>query len=162
MVKAIYPGTFDPITRGHLDVIRRSSKLFEYVDVVVGQNPRKHTMFSVEERVRLIKACVKGISNVKISAFSGLTVEYLKKTGSQVIIRGLRAVSDFEYEFQMALINKKLSPKCETVYLVPSENYTYLNSSIVKELSAMGGKVSDFVTPNVEKALYKKLRHKCS
>jgi pantetheine-phosphate adenylyltransferase len=156
MAKAIYPGIFDPITNGHLDVIYRSSQLFESVDVIVGHNPRKKTLFTVEERVELIKKGVYGWPNIFVSAFDGLTVDYLKGHEAQVLIRGLRAVSDFEYEFQMALMNKKLNPDCETIYLMPKENFTYLNSSIVKEIASLGGNVSEFVTEDVEKALKEK------
>jgi len=153
MTTAIYPGTFDPITLGHLDVIQRSAKLFDKIDIIVGHNPKKKTLFTVEERVGLINDCITKMDNVTVTTFKGLTVSYLKEHGAQVIVRGLRAISDFEYEFQMALMNKKLYDKCETVYLMPREIYTYLNSGIVKEISELGGDVSGLVPPNVEKAL---------
>ncbi len=160
MVKAIYPGTFDPVTNGHLDILTRASSLFESVDVVVAMNVRKATLFSVEERIGLIRSCTENLSNVTVSSFEGLTVECLRDRGAQVIIRGMRAVADFEFEFQMALMNKKLDPHCETVYLMPSEQYTYLNSSIIREIAALGGVVSEFVPPVVEKALALKLGKK--
>ena len=157
MVKAIYPGTFDPITNGHLDILSRAALLFESVDVVVAVNSRKATLFTLEERLELIRASVAHISNVRASSFEGLTVECLRSHDAKVVIRGLRAVSDFEYEFQMALMNKKLDSGCETVHLMPSEKYTYLNSSIIRELAALGGSVSDLVPPLVEAKLREKL-----
>lgn len=153
MITAIYPGTFDPITLGHLDVIERSAKLFDKINVIIGHNPKKVTLFSTVERIQLIEECISHLKNVSVNSFEGLTVSYLEKNGAQVIVRGLRAISDFEYEFQMALMNKKLYEKSETVYLMPRESYTYLNSSIVKEISELGGDVSKLVPPNVEKAL---------
>jgi len=157
LVKAIYPGTFDPITNGHLDILNRASQLFEEVYVVVAVNVRKQTLFSLAERLELIRACTSGMSNVHVSSFEGLTVDCLRRFGASVVIRGLRAVSDFEYEFQMALMNKKLDADCETVYLMPSEQYTYLNSSVIREISALGGAVSDFVPASVESKLREKL-----
>ncbi|MBF0432439.1 MAG: pantetheine-phosphate adenylyltransferase [Fibrobacteria bacterium] len=153
MIKAIYPGTFDPLTKGHENVISRAQQLFGGIDVVVGYNPRKSTLFSVEERKELIKEATKGIPGVIVSSFQGLTVDYLKANKSNVIIRGLRVISDFEFEFQMSLANKKLYPDCEILYLMPGENYTYLNSSMVKEIAGLGGDVSSFVSGNVEQAL---------
>ncbi len=160
MAKAIYPGTFDPITKGHLDVIQRSSQLFETVDVIVGHNIKKNTLFTAEERKSMIEECVKDWANVSVSIFEGLTVDYLSQHKAKVIIRGLRAVSDFEYEFQMALMNKKLNPNCETVYLMPKDTFTYLNSSIVREIAEMGGPVSEFVPASVEKYLQQKFPQK--
>lgn len=158
MAKAIYPGTFDPITNGHLDILRRAAQLFEEVHVVVAVNVRKNTLFSLAERQALIRDCTKGLKNVHVSSFEGLTVDCLRRFGAEVVIRGLRAVSDFEYEFQMALMNKKLDPGCETVYLMPSEQYTYLNSSVIREIAALGGTVAEFVPAAVEAGLREKLR----
>jgi pantetheine-phosphate adenylyltransferase len=157
LVKAIYPGTFDPITNGHLDILNRASQLFEEVYVVVAVNVRKQTLFSLPERLELIRGCASSIRNVHVSSFEGLTVDCLRRFGASVVIRGLRAVSDFEYEFQMALMNKKLDSACETVYLMPSEQYTYLNSSVIREISALGGSVSEFVPASVEAKLREKL-----
>lgn len=157
MAKAIYPGTFDPITNGHLDILSRAAHLFEEVHVVVAVNVRKNTLFSLEERLELIRACTQGMKNVHVSSFGGLMVDCLRRLGAEVVIRGLRAVSDFEYEFQMALMNKKLDSKCETVHLMPSEQYTYLNSSVIREIAALGGTVSDFVPSVVEGKLREKL-----
>lgn len=157
MAKAIYPGTFDPITNGHLDILSRAAQLFEEVHVVVAVNVRKQTLFTLDERQALIRECTSGMRNVHVSSFEGLTVDCLRRFGAEVVIRGLRAVSDFEYEFQMALMNKKLDPGCETVYLMPSEQYTYLNSSVIREIAALGGSVSDFVPAVVEEMLRGKL-----
>ena len=157
MVKAIYPGTFDPITNGHLDILSRAALLFEEVHVVVAVNVRKKTLFTLAERLDMIRDCTSHLSNVHASSFEGLTVDCLRRFGAEVVIRGLRAVSDFEYEFQMALMNKKLDPGCETVYLMPSEQYTYLNSSVIREIAALGGSVSEFVPHAVEAKLRKKL-----
>lgn len=157
MVKAIYPGTFDPITNGHLDILSRAAQLFESVHVVVAVNVRKTTLFTLEERMDLIAGVTKHLKNVRVSSFEGLTVDSLRRLGAKVVIRGLRAVSDFEYEFQMALMNKKLDSGCETVHLMPSEQYTYLNSSVIREIAALGGSVSEFVPPLVEERLREKL-----
>ena len=157
MVKAIYPGTFDPITNGHLDILSRAALLFEEVHVVVAVNVRKNTLFTLAERLDMIRDCTSHLPNVHVSSFEGLTVDCLRRFGAEVVIRGLRAVSDFEYEFQMALMNKKLDPGCETVYLMPSEQYTYLNSSVIREIAALGGSVSEFVPQAVEARLRKKL-----
>jgi pantetheine-phosphate adenylyltransferase len=157
LVSAIYPGTFDPITNGHLDILNRATQLFEKVHVVVAVNVRKNTLFNLEERLELIQNCTSSMPNVHVSSFEGLTVDCLRRFGAKVVIRGLRAVSDFEYEFQMALMNKKLDAHCETVYMMPSEHYTYLNSSIIRELAALGGSVTEFVPPLVETKLHLKL-----
>jgi pantetheine-phosphate adenylyltransferase len=157
LVKAIYPGTFDPITNGHLDILSRAASLFEEVHVVVAVNVRKSTLFTLGERLELIRDCTSHLKNVHVSSFEGLTVECLRRFDAEVVIRGLRAVSDFEYEFQMALMNKKLDAGCETVYLMPSEQYTYLNSSVIREIAALGGSVSEFVPASVEAKLRKKL-----
>ena len=158
MARALYPGTFDPITNGHLDIIRRASQLFESVDVVVAFNARKSNLFSLDERVEMVRECTLGLRNVEVLTHAGLMVDCLRQRNAQVLIRGLRAVSDFEYEFQMALMNKKLDERCETVYLMPSEKYTYLASSLVRELASLGGDISDFVPPHVEARLRRQLK----
>lgn len=153
MTRALYPGTFDPITLGHLDVIERAATLFEFVEVAVGINSQKTSLFTAEERKSLIQENLKKIPNVQVSLMHGLTVEYLKEKKCQVIVRGLRAVSDFEFEFQMALMNRKLNTSAETILLLPKEEYTYLNSTVVREIARMGGDVSSLVPQNVQKAL---------
>lgn len=155
---AIYPGTFDPITFGHLDVIQRASELFDIVIVAVLENASKKPLFSKEERVEMIKHSIQGLTNVEVDVFDGLLVEYAKKKGAIAIIRGLRAVSDFEYEFQMALMNRKISNGITTVFLMPHEKYTYLNSTIVRELARLKVNVSDFVPPFVAEKLKEKFK----
>jgi pantetheine-phosphate adenylyltransferase len=157
LTRALYPGTFDPITNGHLDIIRRAAKLFAAVDVVVAVNVRKSTLFSMKERLAMARNCTRDLGNVEVIAHEGLMVDCLRKRKAHVLIRGLRAVSDFESEFQMALMNKKLDPRCETVYLVPSEQYTYLASSVIREVAALGGDISEFVPRDVERRLRKKM-----
>jgi pantetheine-phosphate adenylyltransferase len=156
---AIYPGTFDPITNGHLDIIERASQLFDKVIVTVAVNSSKTPMFTTEERVALVRAAVRGarLKNVTAEAFSGLLVNFARKQRAVVLIRGLRAVSDFEYEFQMALMNRKLAPGITTVFLMPHEKYTYLNSSIVREIARLNGNFKDFVPPSVYKSMKMKL-----
>jgi pantetheine-phosphate adenylyltransferase len=155
---AVYPGTFDPITFGHLDVIQRASELFDVVIVAVLENASKKPLFTKEERVEMIKESTQGLKNVEVDVFDGLLVEYAKQKGAIAIIRGLRAVSDFEYEFQMALMNRKISNGITTVFLMPHEKYTYLNSSIVRELARLHANVSDFVPPFVAQKLKEKFQ----
>ncbi len=155
---ALYPGTFDPITNGHIDIIQRACELFDEVVVTVAKNPTKNPLFTVEERLLLLNESLKDFQNVKISSFGGLVVEYAKQINAVAIIRGLRAVSDFEYEFQMALMNRKLAEDISTVFLMPNEKYTYLNSTIVRNLSEHKSDVSDFVPKCVDKALIEKYK----
>lgn len=157
MKTAVYPGTFDPITLGHLDIVERASKLFDKIVVSVSTNPQKNPMFSLEERIHMVQLSTKAFSNVEVHSFEGLLVNYAEKTRAVAVIRGLRAVSDFEYEFQMALMNRKLNCKLETVFLMPSEKYTYINSTIVKEVGRLGGDVSHFLSEEVLFELNKKL-----
>ncbi len=158
MARALYPGTFDPITNGHLDIIRRAAQLFESVDIVIAVNMRKASLFSVEERMDMARECTRDLPNVAVLSHAGLMVDCLRSRNAQVLLRGLRAVSDFEYEFQMALMNKKLDPSCETMYMMPSEKYTYLASSVIRELAALGGNISEFVPPGVETRLRDRLK----
>ena len=158
MRTAIYPGTFDPITNGHLDIIERASLLFDRIIVVVSNNPHKNPVFSLEERLMLVGETVKKLKNVDVDVFNGLIVQYAKRKGALALIRGLRAVSDFDYEFQMALMNRKQMPELETVYLMPSEEYSYINSTIVKEVARLGGKIDCFLPPVVAKHLMAKVR----
>ncbi len=153
---AVYPGTFDPVTFGHLDVIGRASELFDKVIVAVARNSSKKPLFTEKEREALIRLSVKKYKNVSVDSFQGLLVQYAKKQGACAVVRGLRAVSDFEYEFQMALTNRQLANNITTVFLMPHEHYTYLNSSIVREIAMYGGDVSKFVPPVVRKALKQK------
>ncbi len=150
---AIYPGTFDPITYGHIDVVNRAIRLFPSVIVLVARNTSKAPMFSDDERIAMIRDVFRGNRRVSVDGFNGLLVDYARRAGAGVIIRGLRAVSDFEYEFQMALTNRKLARSVDTVFLVPDERFTYLNSTIVREVALLGGDVSDFVPPSVRRLL---------
>ncbi|OGW85123.1 MAG: pantetheine-phosphate adenylyltransferase [Omnitrophica bacterium RIFCSPLOWO2_01_FULL_45_10] len=154
---AVYPGTFDPVTFGHIDVIKRAAKIFDKVIVAVAQSVQKGTLFSVEERVGMLKESVKRIPNVEIEDFGGLVVDYVKKTGSSVMIRGLRMLSDFEYEFQMALTNRKLAAKIETIFMMPREEYSYVSSKLMKEAAALGADVGKFIPKKAAAALKKKL-----
>jgi pantetheine-phosphate adenylyltransferase len=150
---AVYPGSFDPLTNGHLDIIRRASLIFPNVIVAVTENMQKQHSFSLEERLSMIREAAKGIKNVKVKSFDGLLINYLEKINAFVLIRGLRAVSDFEYEFQLALMNRSLNNKIETVFLMPDQANTFLSSSIVKEVALLNGKTKSFVPANVEKKL---------
>jgi pantetheine-phosphate adenylyltransferase len=154
----IYPGTFDPFTNGHLDLVRRGLRIFDHLIVGVAPNPKKNPLFSVEERLILIRETLKGYKRVNVEMFDGLLVDYVTGRKGVAIIRGLRAVSDFEYEMQMALMNRRLSSDIETVFMMPSEEYSYLTATIVKEMSSLGGSVRGLVPPHVEKALKKKFR----
>jgi len=155
---AVYPGSFDPITNGHLDIVKRASRIFDRTIVAISENPRKNPLFSLEERKTLVEEAVRGIEKVRVDIFFGLLVNYARRKKASAIIRGLRAVSDFDYEFQMALLNRKLSPRLETVYLMPSEEYSYINSTIVKEVAHLGGKLDCFLPSAVAEALKKKIK----
>lgn len=152
-VSAMYPGTFDPITLGHEDLVRRALRLFDKVVVAIAENPGKEPMFSVQERVQLAKATLADLDNVEVTGYSGLTVDFARENNLQVIVRGLRAVSDFEYEFQLASMNRHLTDEVETAFLTPTERFTFISSSLVREIATMGGDVTDFVSPKVKLAL---------
>lgn len=156
MKKVIYPGTFDPVTFGHIDIIKRAKELFDAVVVTVAVNPGKTPLFTLEERVYMLKESLKNYENIIVDSFEGLVVDHAHQVGALGIIRGLRAVSDFEYEFQMALMNRKLAKDIATIFLMPGEKYTYLNSSIVRNLAELNSDVSDFVPPVVADALKNK------
>jgi pantetheine-phosphate adenylyltransferase len=156
-IRAIYPGTFDPVTNGHSDLIIRASRLFSEVIVGVASSPSKKPRFSLEKRVEMIKEITAGIDNVTVVGFSGLLVNFAKHHQASVLIRGLRAVSDFEYEFQLANMNRALSPKIESIFLTPSEKLSYISSSLVKEIGLLGGDINAFVPPCVRNALALKL-----
>jgi len=158
---AIYSGSFDPITKGHLDIICRARNLFDQVIVAVADNLQKKPLFSREERVEMVRQATQGMEGVTVDSFTGLLAHYVQEKGVAVIIRGLRAVSDLEHEFRMAFMNRSLVPHVETIFLMPSEEYTYLNSTVVKEVARLGGDVSQFVTPAVERSLRGKMHKKC-
>lgn len=155
---ATYPGTFDPVTNGHIDIIHRGTEIFDKVVVTVARNISKSTLFSTEERLELLKSSLSETPKVEVVAFSGLVVDHARSIGAVAIIRGLRAMSDFEYEFQMALMNRKLAPEINTVFLMPNEKYTYLNSSIIRHLSEFESDVSEFVPKVVQEALRLKFK----
>ena len=157
MRTVIYPGSFDPLTNGHLDVIQRAAKLFDQVIVAIAKNESKRPFFTLDERLDLVAQAIKGLSNVSADAFEGLLINYVEKCAGQAVIRGLRAVSDFEFEFQLALMNRKLNERIETIFMMPKDTYTFLSSRIVKEIARLGGDVSAFVPPHVREALTKKL-----
>ncbi|MCF8259932.1 MAG: pantetheine-phosphate adenylyltransferase [Melioribacteraceae bacterium] len=156
MKKVIYPGTFDPVTNGHIDIVERASTLFDEVIVTVAKNPSKKPLFTVDERLEMLHESMKNKPNVIIDSFDGLVVEHAKEVGAIGIIRGLRAISDFEYEFQMALMNRKLSDELTTIFLMPHEKYTYLNSTIIRNLAQFEAEYSDFVPPIVIQKLKEK------
>jgi pantetheine-phosphate adenylyltransferase len=159
---AVYPGSFDPITNGHLDVIRRGAQMFDRVIVAVAINAEKTPLFTVKERVALARAAVKGFKNVAVDEFGGLLVSYARRKRAAVVVRGLRAVSDFEFEFQLDLMNRKLDPGIETIFLMTKDEYTFISSRQVKEICQMGGHVSDFVPRGVEQAMKRKFGSKRS
>jgi pantetheine-phosphate adenylyltransferase len=153
---AVFPGSFDPITNGHLDIVDRGLAVFDRVRMAILVNAEKRPLFTVEERVALIRQVFRGTPGVEVDTFSGLLVDYAQRVGASVIIRGLRAISDFEYEFQMALMNRRLNPRIETVFMMPAESYSYVSSRLVKEVFQLGGRVSDMVPAVVERQLSEK------
>ena len=157
---AVYPGTFDPITNGHLDIIKRGIKVFDEIIVAVALSPGKEPLFSVDERVKMIGEMTSDIPGVSVESFQGLLIDYLEKHHAHVILRGLRAISDFEYEFQMASMNRKLASKFETVFMMTAEQYSYLSSRFVKEICRLGGKVDCFVPPEINSSLIEKFKNK--
>ena len=152
-VKALYPGTFDPPTNGHVDLIQRGAKLFGHVVVAVLNNPDKNPLFSVEERVEMLKESTSTLTNVSVAAFDGLMVDFARQQGASAVLRGIRAISDYEYEFQMALMNRRLAPEIETVFLQPAGRYSFVSSRMLKEVFTFGGDVSGLVPPNVLRRL---------
>ncbi|MBU3911873.1 MAG: pantetheine-phosphate adenylyltransferase [Candidatus Omnitrophica bacterium] len=153
----VYPGSFDPITYGHLDIIKRALKISDRVIVAVAHNTDKRPFFSVKERVSMLKKAVKGLKGVEVGDFDGLVIKYVRKKGARVVIRGLRMISDFEYEFQMALTNRKLANDIETIFMMPSESYSYLSSKLIKEAASFGANIKGFVPRFVEQAIKEKL-----
>jgi pantetheine-phosphate adenylyltransferase len=158
MKTAIYPGTFDPVTNGHIDILERALKLFDKVIITIARNTAKNPLFTEEERMSLLRQVTKRFKNVEVDSFEGLLVEYVRKRNAISVVRGLRAMTDFEYELQMALMNRKLDETMETIFLMPNEKYTYLSSNFVREIARLGGDVSKFVPPVVLKALRQKNR----
>jgi len=158
MRKVIYPGTFDPVTYGHIDLVKRAINLFDAVAVTVATNPTKEPLFTVDERLAMLNDSLKDFENVTVDSFNGLVVDHAKQVGASGILRGLRAVSDFEFEFQMALMNRKLANDLATVFLMPHEKYTYLNSTIIRNLASLHSDVSEFVPPVVAQALKEKFK----
>ena len=156
---AICPGSYDPVTYGHVDIIRRGARLFERIVVAVLINAEKAPLFSMDERVEIARAVFADMPNVEVDTFDGLLVDYVERRQAQVIVRGLRAVSDFEFEFQLALMNRKLDEKVETIFMMPKDTYTFVSSRLVKEIARLGGDVAQFVPPNVDEALRTRLAH---
>ncbi len=152
----VYPGTFDPITNGHSDLLRRAAQMFDRIILAIAHNPEKSPLFSMEERIELARSVVGKTDNIEVTGFSGLLINFAKEQDATVILRGLRAVSDFEYEFQLALMNRKLDSSIETVFLTPAENQTFVSASLVKEIARYGGDISKFVHPDVYDALIDK------
>jgi pantetheine-phosphate adenylyltransferase len=160
MRTAVYPGSFDPITNGHLDVIQRAARLFDRVIVAVAVNESKAPLFKMAERTRLAAKAIEHIPNVEVDTFTGLLVDYVAAKNGEAVIRGLRAVSDFEFEFQLALMNRKLNERVETIFMMPKETYTFLSSRMVKEIARLGGNITSFVPSHVAEALRKKFEEK--
>ena len=158
MRTVIYPGSFDPLTNGHLDVLLRATKLFDRAVIAIARSDGKQPLFTMEERLELVRETVQGLPNVEADTFDGLLVDYVQRRSAQAVLRGLRAVSDFEFEFQLALMNRKLNEKVETIFMMPKDTYTFLSSRMVKEIAQLGGDVSAFVPPHVKEALAGKLR----
>lgn len=156
MAKVIYPGTFDPITNGHTDLIERAGRLFDHVVVAIAYNPKKSPLLTLDERCELVAAATSHLPNVTVTGFSNLLAEFVQEQGATVILRGLRAVSDFEYEFQLADMNRRLAPEVESVFLTPANHLSYISSTLIREIASLGGDVSEFVNPAVEKALKQK------
>jgi pantetheine-phosphate adenylyltransferase len=161
MRTAIYPGSFDPLTNGHLDIIERASKLFDRVIVAIAINESKNPLFTLDERRDLVSRSIGHMKNVEADTFTRLLVDYVEQRSGQAILRGLRAVSDFEFEFQLALMNRKLNERVETIFMMPKDTYTFLSSRIVKEIARLGGDVSAFVPPHVQEALARKFVRAC-
>jgi len=158
MIKAVYPGTFDPLTRGHEDLVRRAATLFDSLVLAIADSKAKRTFFSLEERIAMAREVLGGVKNVEVVGFNGLLTDFVRKQGARVVLRGLRAVSDFEYEFQLAGMNRNLYPEMETMFLTPSEQHMFISATLVREIAALGGDVSEFVHPLVAKRLKQKAK----
>ncbi len=158
MIKVVYPGTFDPLTRGHEDLVRRASPLFDTLILAVADSKAKRTFFSLHERVEMAREVLGDVKNLKVTGFTGLLIDFVRQNGARVVMRGLRAVSDFEYEFQLAGMNRSLYPDFETIFLTPSEQHMFISATLVREIATLGGDVSKFVDPRVEKQLKQKVK----
>ncbi len=158
-ITAVYPGTFDPFTNGHIDLVRRATRLFSRLVVAVANNPHKTPLFTLEERLAIVREATADLDRVEVDSFSDLTVDYVRSKGAQVIVRGVRAVSDFEFEFAMALMNRKINDEIETIFLMPNQSYTYLSSRLVKEVALLGGAVDDLVPPLAATLLRQRASH---
>lgn len=158
-MNAIYPGTFDPMTKGHLDIVERGILMFNNLTIGVAENKRKTPMFSIDERVEIVKDAVKHLKNVKVKPFSSLLVDFMRQENAKIILRGLRAVSDFEFEFQLALMNRKLDEECETVFLMPNKKYIFLSSSMIREIGMLGGDVSQMVPEKAAEFIQRKYKN---
>jgi pantetheine-phosphate adenylyltransferase len=156
-VKALFPGSFDPPTNGHVDLIQRGSRIFSHLTVAILNNPGKNPLFSVEERVEMLAECTRAMENVSIATFDGLMVDFARREGATAVLRGIRAISDYEYEFQMALMNRRLAPEIETVFLQPAGRYSFVSSRLLKEVFTFGGDVTGLLPPNVYKRLRERL-----
>jgi pantetheine-phosphate adenylyltransferase len=156
MIKAVYPGTFDPLTRGHEDLVRRAATLFDKIIVAIADSKAKRPFFTLQERIAMAKEVLADVKNVQIVGFSSLLTEFVRKQGARVVLRGLRAVSDFEYEFQLAGMNRNLYPEMETIFLTPSEQHMFISATLVREIATLGGDVTEFVHPSVAKRLKQK------
>ena len=159
MNRAVYPGTFDPITQGHMDLVERGARLFDEVIVAVAESPKKQPLFSLDERVELARTALAHLDNVRVTGFRGLLARFVPEQGANIILRGLRAVSDFEYEFQLADMNRKLAPGVESIFLTPANHLSYISSTLIREIAALKGDVSEFVHPAVAEALRRKFGH---
>jgi len=157
MIKAIYPGTFDPLTRGHEELVRRASTLFDSLVLAIAESSPKRTFFSLQERIGMAREVLADVKNLEVTGFSGLLIDFVRKHDARVVLRGLRAVSDFEYEFQLAGMNRNLYPQMETIFLTPSEQHMFISATLVREIASLGGDVSKFVHPYVEKKLKSKV-----
>lgn len=158
LLKVVYPGSFDPITCGHEDIVRRAAGLFSEVIVAVAQNPSKKPFFDIDERVELAASVLADCPNVRVMGFSGLLMQFVQEQGARIVVRGLRAVSDFEYEFQLAGMNRKLFPEVETLFLTPAEQYMFISASLVREIALLGGDVTKFVSPLIQQRIESKIR----
>ena len=157
MIKAIYPGTFDPLTRGHEELVRRASSLFDTLVLAIAESTPKRTFFSLPERIDMAREVLGDLKNVEVTGFSGLLIDFVRKHNARVVVRGLRAVSDFEYEFQLAGMNRNLCPEMETIFLTPSEQHMFISATLVREIASLGGDVSKFVHPHIERRLKAKV-----